>query len=287
MRSLRWFPRAWRARYGAELRALLEQVDASERSSRTTRFDLARAGLRERLRILAPGPLPPEEKAREGALLVLYAWMLFVVGGFALEKLSEHWQAVTPLTEQSLPARAFCVLYGAAGAGSVLVVIGVAVSLPALFDLLRRGGSIEIGRPVIRALVLSALALGLTIGLSRWAHSLTAAQRNGSDGVYTAAFGAWFLFGVSCLFAWAVAAASVARRLELAPSALRLESLLAVGVGISMLVMTSAAMVWWAAVANVAPIEPNMIVASILIVSATLLGLIGATRSVRGGLGHI
>ncbi len=283
MRSLRWFPRPWRARYGAELSALLEHLDAFERSSWTTRFDLARAGLRERLRILAPGPLPPEEKAREGAILVLYAWMLFVVGGFALAKLSEHWQAVTSPAERPLPAHAFDVLYVAAGIGSALVVIGVAVSLPALFSLLRRGGWIEIRRPVIRALVLSALALGLTIGLSRWAHSLTPAQRNGSDGLYNAAFAAWLSVGVSCLFAWAVAAASVARRLELAPVARQLESLLAVGVGISMLVMTTAAMVWWAALANVASIEPNMLVASMLIVSATALGLIGAARSVRAG----
>ena len=147
MRLLRWYPRAWRLRYGAELIAILEQFDAAERSSWATRFDVARAGLRERLRILAPGPLRPRERAREGALLVLYAWMLFVVGGFAVAKLSEHQQAVTPPNKQSLPSQAFSVLYWTAGVGSVLVIAGVAISLPALVALLRRGGWFEIRRP--------------------------------------------------------------------------------------------------------------------------------------------
>ena len=298
MRSLRWYPRPWRARYGPELMALMEQLEPSERSSWPTRFDLARAGLRERLRILAPGPLAPDEKAREGALLVLYAWMLFVVGGFSLAKLSENWRAVTPLSSQSLPSHAFSVLYWAAGIGSVLVLAGVAVSLPACLDLLRRGRWIEIRRAVIRAVILTTVAVGLTIGLSRWAHSLTPGKRNGGDSFYSAAFVAWFAFAVACLFAWATAAAAVTRRLELSRSALRVESLLAVMVGASMLVMTAAAIVWWASLANVAPwffsgrpigstgsvIQPNIVVASVLILSATLLGLVGATRSARGAL---
>lgn len=298
MRSLRWYPRAWRVRYGAELIALMEQLEPSEHSSWLTRFDIVRSGLRERVRVLAPGPLPPNEKAREGALLVLYAWMLFVVGGSALAKLSEHWQAVTPLSKQSLPSHAFGVLYWAAGIGSVLVLAGVAVSLPACVDLLRRGRWFEIRRPVIRAVILSMVAVGLTIGLSRWAHSLTPGKRNGGDDFYSAAYVAWFVLGVSCLFAWATAAAAVARRLELSRSALRLESLLAVAVGISMVVMTAAAVVWWASLANAAPwffsgrsvgstgsvVQPNGVVGSALILLATLLGLVGATRSARGAL---
>lgn len=301
MRSLRWFPRAWRIRYGAELAALLEQFDPSERSSLSTRFDLARAGLRERLRILAPGPLRPSDKAREGALLVLYAWMLFVVGGFGVEKLSEHWQTATPPTKQSLPSHAFTVLYWTAGLGSLLVIAGVAVALPAVFVLLRNRGWTEIRRPVLRAAILSALAAGLTIFLSRWAHSLTPAERNGSDAAYSTLFGAWFLLGASCLFAWAAAAASAARRLELSRSALQLECLLAVAVGISMLVMTIAATVWWASLVDVAPwffsghpvgstgsvIEPNGVVASTLIASATLLGIVGAKRAVTAGFERV
>jgi hypothetical protein len=298
MTSLRWFPRAWRARYGSELSTLLEQVDATERSSPATRFDIPRAGLAERLRVLAPGPLPPAEQAREGALLVLCAWAVFVVGGSGVAKLSEHWQAATPPASQSLPSHAFSVLYWTAGVGSVLVIAGVAISLPALARLFRRGGWVEVRRPLLRALLLSVLAIGVTAGLSRWAHSLTSAARNGGDSLYTAAFAAWFALAVSCLFAWVAAATAVARRLELSLSALRLETALAAAVGIAMTVMTVASAVWWASLANAAPwffsghrvgsggsvVEPNMVGAAMFIVSATVLGLIGATRSVRGGL---
>jgi hypothetical protein len=297
MKSLRWYPRAWRLRYGAELVALMEQFDDTERSSWSTRFDLARGGLAERLRILAPGSLPSDEKAREGALLVLYAWVLFVVGGFVVAKLSEHWRAVTPLAKQSLPSQAFSVLAWTAGIGSALVLAGVALSLPALAALLRGGGWVEIRRPLLRALLFSVLAVGMTVGLSRWAHSLTPAKRNGGDGLYSIAFAIWFVLAVSCLFAWVAAAAAVARRLRLSASNVRLEAALATAVSLAMVVMTVATAVWWGFLANAAPwffsgrpigshgpvVQPNMIVASLFILSASVLGMIGAARSVRAG----
>ena len=297
MNGLRWYPRAWRLRYGAELEGLMEELDDRERSSLATRFDLARGGLAERFRILAPGPLAPRERAREGALLVVHAWMLFVIGGFGIAKLSEHWQAVTPAAKQSLPAHAFTVLYWTAGVGSVLVLAGVVLALPALFALLRRGGFAGIRRPLVRAVLLTILGVACTAGLSRWAHTLGPAKRNGGDSLYSAAFALCALLVASCLFAWSTAAAVIARRLELPRTILRLEAALAGAVGAAMLVMAAATTIWWAALANAAPwffsgrpvgtggsvLQPNLIAASVLIATATALGFVGAERSLRAG----
>lgn len=295
MKSLWWYPRAWRVRYGGELVALMEQYDADERSSLAARADIARAGLGERLRILAPGRLPPEEKAREGVLLVLYAWVVFVVGGVAVAKVSEHWQAVTPSSMQLVPARAFSVLYWTAGVASGMVIAGALIALPAVAGALRRGAWRDVRRPAVRSLLFSVLAISATVGLARWAHSLTPAERNGADAIYTAAFVGWFVLAVSCLFSWALTAAAIARRVTFSRFTLRLLTVVATAVGGAMAVMAVATGVWWASLARVAPwffsgrpvgssgsvIDPNMAVASALILTATILGLTGAVRSAR------
>ncbi len=221
--------------------------------------------------------------------------MLFVLGGFGVQKASEHWAAVTPLARQGLPAAAFDVLVVGAAVGSTLVLVGVAVSLPGLMALIRRGGWTEIRRPIIRAVSVSLLAVVATFGLVAWAHSLTPAARNGHDAIYSGAFLAWVMLFAACLFAWAVAAAATARRLSLPAGLLRLEVWLGVSVSVSMSVMAIATAVWWAALANAAPwffegrpvgstasaLTPNMIVPTMLMLCATLLGLTGATRAMR------
>ena len=180
----------------------------------------------------------------------------------------------------------------------MLVLAGVAAALPAVLALLRAGGWSAVRRSFLRAAVLSLFALALTIALARWAQSLSPSKRNGADDLYSAGFVLWFAVAVSCLFAWAVAAAAVARRLELSRVVLRVEAGLAVGVAAAMVVMTVATLVWWASLADAAPwffsgrpigsggngIDPNLIVASALAVAAAALGLLGAARSVRGEL---
>jgi hypothetical protein len=155
MRLLRIYPTAWRARYGDQLANLIEELDGDARISWRVRLDVVRAGLVERARVLGPGARPPRERAREGALLVLYSWMLFVLGGFGVLKASEHWKAVTPAAKRGLPGAAFDVLFLAAGIGSALVLVGIAASLPRLAAVIRQGDWNEVRRPIIRAALLS------------------------------------------------------------------------------------------------------------------------------------
>lgn len=295
MRLLRVYPAAWRARYGDELATLVEELGDDARMSSHDRFDVVRSGVSERVRVLTAGGLPPREQAREGSLLVLFAWTLFVLGGFGVQKASEHWQAVTPASKQGLPAGAFDVLFWTAGVGSALVLLGVALSLPGFVSLLRRGGWTTIRRPILRALLLSLLGVAATVGLARWAHSLTPAGRNGHNGLYSGAFVAWVLLFAACLAAWGVAARATARQLSWSVRILRLEVWLGLAVSAAMAVMTVATAIWWGALASAAPwffdgrpvgssasaLTLNVAIPSALMVCATLLGLTGALRAVK------
>ena len=84
------YPRRWRERYGEELLALLEEEPFTWRA----RANVLLAGLGERLRGSGPPPLR-----------VLWAWTLFVIGGMAFQKASEHWQVVVPGGEDERPSR--------------------------------------------------------------------------------------------------------------------------------------------------------------------------------------
>ena len=298
MSLLHAFPPAWRRRYGQELGALLEELEADGRLSWRVRLDVLRSALRERLRLLGSNAPEPGERAREGSLLVLYAWTAFLLGGLGVEKASEHWQAVTPSGVRVLPTAAFDCLLAAAVAGSALVVLAVGLALPRLVALLRDGGWPGIRRPILRACGLSLTGLVATAALASWAHSLSPAARNGADPSYEGAFAAWALLFAACLLAWALAAARTARELSFTPGLLRLCARLGGGVALAMAVMTAAAATWWGLLASRAPwffdgravgtthapvLEPNILAPMLLMAVAAVFGLVGASRAARAG----
>lgn len=288
------YPAAWRARYGAELVALLEDLDGAARMSWRVKLDVVRGGIVERVHVLSRGG-SPRERARRGSVLVLYAWMLFVLGGFGVQKASEHWQAATPAGQRTLPTAAFDGLVVAAVVGSLLVALGVAAALPGLVRLLRRGDWPAIRLPILVACGLTVATGAFTVGLAAWAHSLAPPARYGHDAVYSGAFGGWVLLVAGCLFAWAVAASATMRHLSPPAQLLRLEARLAAAASAAMVVMTLAAGLWWGGVARAAPwffeghpagaggsaIVANVIVPVALMVCATALALTGATRALR------
>jgi len=111
---------------------------------------------------------------------VLCAWALFAVAGVVLQKFSERWQRLTPVSARGLPAGAFEALVVAAAIGSALVLLGVACTLPRLVAYLRSGGWAAIRPAIVRAVTITALAAVGTVGLVAWAHRLGTAQRNGA-----------------------------------------------------------------------------------------------------------
>jgi hypothetical protein len=279
---LRVYPRRWRQRYGDELAALILESAGGGPVSWRTRVDVALGGIRERLRSagLAGDHGSPGDRMRAGGLVVLCAWALFVVPGIGVAKFAEHWQQSTPADARLLPAGAFMALIIAAAAGTVFVLAGVATALPSLVAFLRRGGWPAIRGPVIVAALLTLAVLAALGGLVGWARALSVQQRNGSDLAYSLGFVATGLLVVACLGAWTAAAVAVARRLTLSSAVLRLDARLAPAVTVAMGLMTVATAVWWASVPGFGP-APQLAASTALMLLATLLGTVGAARSLR------
>jgi hypothetical protein len=254
-RLLRWYPATWRERYGEELGALIE--DQLEDRDPTPRFRLsiAWAGLRERAygaAIVGRSSSPPE-RARAGVLLVLAAWAAFVIAGASYSKFSEHFANALPSTDRATPNTAFDVVVFTAAIAAGLLVIGVVVAVPAVLRFLRGGGWHEIKRHLFWAAGLSGVTIAGVAGLAPWAHSLTVAQRNGTDAAYGAVFLIWALFGAASVGLWTRATIAIARRLGLDRRTIAIESGLAFGVGAAMATITVATAIWWGSIAMHAP----------------------------------
>jgi hypothetical protein len=294
---LRLYPPHWRARYGDELDDLMRQASGGRRLPLRIWQNVAFAAGRERLRAsgLTGDALPPGERSRAGTLLVLCAWSLFVVAGVSVQKISEHWQDVTPASSRGVPSVAFDVLVGAAAVGSAAVLLGIACALPAFWALLLGGGWHSLRRPIRRAAGLTIVAAVATGGLLVWAHTLPAQQRDGHYLLYGLGALAWALVTVACLAAWTAAGVAAGSRIELSPGLLRLEAWLGVLSATTMVVMLAATCVWWAALANSAPwffegrsrgasasaLSPELVGCVVLMVAATAGGLAGSLRAVR------
>ncbi len=245
------YPRRWRERYGEELLALLEAEPLSWR----VRANVAVAGLRERLR----GSDPPH-------LRVLWAWSLFVIGGMAFQKTSEHWQMVVPSGDRSVPTLAFDTVQVAAVIGSAAILGGVVLALPAFLRDLRNGGWTAVRRPILVASSVTAIAAAalLTVAL-------------GHDVVAVFAF---IAFAVFSLFAWTHAAVVAARRL--AP--LHAHSYLALIVSATILVMTIASAVWLGSLAAHAPSfvgDAQLTVVATFMLVGTVLAATEGVRALR------
>jgi hypothetical protein len=245
------YPRRWRERYADELLALLEAEPLTWR----VRANVAAAGLRERLR--SPGP--PQ-------LTVLWGWSLFVVGGMAFQKTSEHWQVAVPAGVRTVPTIAFDVVQAAAAIGSAAVLVGVGLALPAFVRDVRGGGWPAVRRPILVAAAATVFAAGALVAVAV-AHDVVAAS-------------AFVAFAACSLFAWTRAAVLAARRLEQPRAPVGL----ALTVAASMVVMVTGAAVWFAAVTAHAPsfvgVAQLAVVATFMLAGAAL-GSAGAVRAFR------
>ncbi len=180
--------------------------------------------------------------------------------------------------------------------GCALVLAGIIAALPRLIALLLAGGGAELRRPALWAAGLSVVALLTSAGLVLWAHTLDAAQRNGSSPAYANAFLAWAALAGVTLLAWAALAAACARRITLDGWLLRLECALALGVALAALAATCAAALWWGALAETAPaalhgppggpaggaIAAPLVLGTGTMALGTLLAGYGAWRGARG-----
>jgi hypothetical protein len=300
---LRWYPPAWRDRYGEEFLALMEDSLDGRPLSHRLRLSVAWAGLRERAHQagLMGDSIPAADRARAGALVVLWAWTAFVLAGTSFQRLSEHFQQAVPAGARALPVVAFGTVFVAAVVGGLLVLSGTAIAVPAFVSFVRAGGWPCVRRHFVRAAGATALAGVALVALVAVAHTLSPAQRNGARLYHPAV---WYylvqyvvtgLVVAGMLALWTVAAVAAARHLGLARTVLRAEAVMAVAVMTAMTVMTVATAVWWVAISSSAPwflagapigaaasaFDPVLAATMFLMVAATVVAAYGATRITR------
>ncbi len=254
-RLLRWYPSAWRARYGEEFLALLEDQLDGEGLGRWPRARIAAAGLRERFHEsgIVGEAASSDARRRGGSLLVLAAWAGMVVGGVGLAKSAEHFSGAMAFSTRADAQVAYDVAVGAGLVGSLLVVVAALTCLPAFVRFIASGGWTHVRGAVTRALAASALLGVATLGLVWWAHHLSASQRNGGDAAYGVAFLLVAALGVVALSLWTAAAMNTVTTMEIDSLVWRVEGLLAVGVAGAAACLTASALAWWLDVGRHAP----------------------------------
>ena len=296
-RLLRWYPPAWRERYGDELTALLEdELDGAAPGFRL-RASLALAGIGQRARssgLVGDGG-DASLRLRSGALLVLAGWAVLLVGGAAFAKASEHFTSARAAGSLGLARGAYAAVATLALVCCVPVLVGAVLALPATMRFVRGGGWPAVRR---RATVAAAAVVGLgaaTVGLATWAHHLDAHARNGGDATYSVAFLAWCALVAVTLGFVIAAATAVARRVALTGSVLRAEGTLAMVVAVLVAAVTAATGLWWAAMARGAPwflvgsrpgTTPSPVTVQLALIEgclvvATLVAGYGAARTAR------
>jgi hypothetical protein len=293
-RVLRWYPSSWRARYGDELLALLE--DRLHESPLTFRMwtSIALSGLRERCygAGIVGARSAPATQRRTGALMVLVAWSIMIVGGASLVKTAEHFSAAMPATSRPLAQIAYNTTAVAGAVGTLLVVVAGFVALPGFFRFLRAKRWPQVRVTFVRSLAATAALIVATLALSLWAHSLSSVQRNGADGLYSDAFIVYALLVVIAIGLWTRTGVAVATRIDFTPRELRWESGLALGVCLSSMVVIVGAILWWVQLGLhapwflegttkgvvVSPWSPRLVETMIVFALGTLSALWGASR---------
>ena len=295
-RLLRWYPAAFRQRYGAELLGLLEDASFAKKAPLATHLDIARAGLKERWREsgLAPESRDRALQVKAGGLWVLCAWAMAIVAGSAFANQIEQWQPALPTDAVQAPLLAIDVIQAAALVGAIAVMLGALIALPSAVRSLRQGAWRGLV-PVVRgAIVLTGVLVLATVGLEIWAGHIRSVPRSEPLLGYGGGFLLWGALAALTLTAWTVAAVATMRRVELGARETKAEAALAVVVALVVAVVTAGVLVWWANVASSAPwffsspvarphaspFDPTLVGVAVVLVIATVVAVAGTVRIV-------
>lgn len=284
---LRWYPAGWRARYGDELLALMEDTyGAGGRIPWRGRISVASGGIRERLHQLDTSEPGPPGALRGGALLVLCGWAFFVVGGAGYGKLAEHWGQSTPHALRHLPAIGYDATAGAAALGLVVVALGAVLALPSLVSLRGDHGWRVVRRPVTLAAGVVSVTVALSLVVAWRAHG-------GSSPAARVVGVTWAVSVAASIAVLTAATVAVVRRLDLSRRVLEAEGRLALLLTAVMVVVLGGTALWWAAIAEgtrvlsggqsglfSTPGGLSMAVVSVLMVTGMALAVTGAGRVV-------
>jgi hypothetical protein len=268
---LRWYPRAWRERYGEELLALIQDNLAEGRRAWRLQLSVIWGGLGERGRQARHAATAvfkrPDRSDKEGTILAAGLICGFGLGGFpSPSSATRAWQVV-----------ALDAVLAAVALTGALVLAGGLAALPALVRFLRAGGWPKIRRRVGWAAGATAAAAG---GLVLVSDSDWPAQRNVS---WTLLAGLLVtgLAMAGAIGLWSATATASARHLTLTPRVRAAQLVLGAVLPTAVRAMVATFALWWAAMhpSSITLLVLGLVNAAMVIVLAP--GRIG--RAVRLG----
>jgi hypothetical protein len=266
---LRWYPRAWRERYGEELLVLIQDTLDEGRPTWRLRLGVIGGGLRER-----------GHQARRAAVKRLTGPNQagsMVVAGLVFAILPANLLA-SPSPAGGWQVAAFDALLSAVAlTGAVVAASGLA-ALPALVRFLRAGGWPTIRRRVAWAAGASVAAGGALAGLVLASGARSAAQLNASW-AYLAGFLATGLTVTVAIVLWAIAAAATARHLTLAPPVRAVQLVLGAAAATMVTVVLATLDFWW----SVTQAPPWLVAALVMLALASRDAWRLIPRAVRRG----
>jgi hypothetical protein len=280
---LRWYPRAWRERYGEEFLAMIEDSLDGGRPTARLRLSVARAGVRERgHQVRLAGQ---KTAVRAGRALGGSPGMAFIAAS-TFTTLPIDLKMAPP----SRVGQADAVLYVLAGlvvvTGALIAARGLA-ALPAFVRFLRAGGWPKIRRRVAWAAGVTVAAGGGLAWLVVLARSHTYAQLNVSSaygcGEVLTLLAVMFAIGL-----WARAVKATARRLDLTPRVRAAEKKLGAVTAPAIYVMVGVNLIWSASIESSVPL---LLLGTALIAFRGFVlirrrkGAAGPGRHVRGASG--
>ena len=248
-RLLRWYPRAWRKRYGEEFLALVEDTLGGREPGWRLHLGVVWAGLRERGRRAVPATLRRIAKDAERpvspygiGLPVLSSLIYF----WSMQSLARIWLSaeVYRCGNGAVAADALAALCAVIG---VAVVVGGLAALPALVRFLRAGGWPDIRQQAARAVATTAVGAGALTRLLLMARSMTYEQLLTSD-TYTIWFVVTLLLLQAALLLWWRAATATAERLDLAPGVRAVQVVLGAAATSALLAIAPVQCIWTAQV---------------------------------------
>ena len=270
-RLLRWYPAAWRARYGEEFTELLLAEFAERPRSWRRAADVARGGLLARLTGagLTSDRLEPAQQARAGLATAAWSLAAFLIVGVAM------WAQLTIGWEWAPPGRAATVaLVAMSAAAAFLAALALLAAIPLTWSVVRALKN-HPERPVRRSAWLALTGSGLVVAGSRhfanawpgtgahpalphgflpagvaafgWAGTLSVSSywaHPGALAAFPAAEVAWMAVSPVALVAAVAGVAGLVRRLDLSPRVLRYEAWLASAAAAAMAVFLAGACCW-------------------------------------------
>jgi hypothetical protein len=216
---LRWYPSAWRERYGEELLALIQDTLDEGRPTWRLRLGVVRGGLRERVHQAVRAGTAAAKRTSTG-------WLITVVAAMILGSLPWDLKASLPPARAWQKTASFDALVGAFAVTGVVVLASGLVAAPAFIAFLREGGWQQIRRRVAWAAGATVAAGGGLAGLFLAERSMSSAQVN-----HSWAYGIGVVATTAALVVasglWASAVTATAKHLKLATRARAAQPLLA------------------------------------------------------------